>query len=323
MVDLDAVLHLQPVEQHLQVRLAHRPHHDLVGVGVDLDAQRRVLRREPAQAPARACPRRRWCAAVSAVGSSGSGITQGSISAGAAGSDSVSPVSARVSRATATMSPATPESTGVSVPPSTAEMAPTRSSTSWSSWPRSSAGEPGEVAGHVHGGVGHQGPREDPHDADPADVRVRRRLRPPRPPAGRRGRTSSGSRGSPSGVVTAGAGCSNGEGNPRTTTSSSSAVAEPGERVGGQHRVERAAGHRLLEVVDERVERDLLAREPAVEQAVVLGLLDDPLDQPLPGSLDELQVLGVGVPLHPGAAGVVEDLLRQQADQARPAPPRR
>ena len=112
-----------------------------------------------------------------------------------------------------------------------------------------------------------------------------------------------------------GAGCSRGEGKPRTTTSSSSCRPEARGRVRGQHGVERPSRHRLLEVLDERVEADLLAGEPAVEQAVVLGLLDDPLDQPRPRALDELEVLAVGLALHPGAAGVVEHLLRQQADE--------
>jgi hypothetical protein len=75
--------------------------------------------------------------AVTAVGSSGSGIVHGSISADDAGVESVSPVSARVRRATATMSPAVPVVTGVSVPPSGRETAPTRSSMSWSGCPRS------------------------------------------------------------------------------------------------------------------------------------------------------------------------------------------
>ena len=55
--------------------------------------------------------------------------------------------------------------------------------------------------------------------------------------------------------------------------------AEPGGRHAGQHRVEGAAGDGRLQVVDDRVEADLLAAEVAVEQAVVLGLGDDRLDQ--------------------------------------------
>ena len=49
----------------------------------------------------------------------------------------MSPVSALPSRATAQMSPAGQAATGRSVAPSGEEMAPIRSSTSWSGWPRS------------------------------------------------------------------------------------------------------------------------------------------------------------------------------------------
>ena len=58
-------------------------------------------------------------------------------SRGSSGEDSVSPVSALVSRATAQMSPAGQAATGRSVAPSGEEIAPTRSSTSWSGCPRS------------------------------------------------------------------------------------------------------------------------------------------------------------------------------------------
>ena len=47
----------------------------------------------------------------------------------------------------------------------------------------------------------------------------------------------------------------------------------------GQHRVEGAARDRRLQVVDDRVEADLLAAQVAVQQAVVLGLGDHRLDQ--------------------------------------------
>ncbi len=47
----------------------------------------------------------------------------------------------------------------------------------------------------------------------------------------------------------------------------------------GSHRVEGPGGHRLLEVRQQRLLADLLAGEVAVHQPLVLGLLDDRLDQ--------------------------------------------
>ena len=74
--------------------------------------------------------------ATMATGSSGSGITHGSISSGSSLDDRVSPVSARLSLATAQMSPAMAFATVRWVLPSGDVSAPTFSSTSWSSCPR-------------------------------------------------------------------------------------------------------------------------------------------------------------------------------------------
>ena len=76
-------------------------------------------------------------AASTAIGSSGSGMSHGSISSGAALADSVSPVSAVPSRPIAQMSPAIARSIGRSVAPSGEKIWPTRSSASWSGCPRS------------------------------------------------------------------------------------------------------------------------------------------------------------------------------------------
>ena len=65
-----------------------------------------------------------------ATGSSGSGLSQASISSGRSRSDRVSPVSAVPSLATAQMSPATHWATGRWTLPSGEVMAPMRSSTS-------------------------------------------------------------------------------------------------------------------------------------------------------------------------------------------------
>ena len=76
-------------------------------------------------------------AASTATGSCGVGRSQGGTSRGSSGEDRVSPVSALTSRATAQMSPAGQAATGRSAAPSGEEIAPTRSSTSWSGCPRS------------------------------------------------------------------------------------------------------------------------------------------------------------------------------------------
>ena len=73
--------------------------------------------------------------AETAIGSSGSGITHGSISSGSSLLDSVSPVSAVASLATAQMSPATASVTARCCLPSGQVSAPIRSSVSWSAWP--------------------------------------------------------------------------------------------------------------------------------------------------------------------------------------------
>ena len=68
-----------------------------------------------------------------AIGSSGCGTCQGFNNSGEATSESVSPVSARLSFATAQMSPATQVGTDCWVLPNGEESEPMRSSTSWSS----------------------------------------------------------------------------------------------------------------------------------------------------------------------------------------------
>ena len=55
---------------------------------------------------------------------------------------------------------------------------------------------------------------------------------------------------------------------------------------GGQHGVEDTARDGPLQVLDERLDVDLLAAEIAVHEGLVLALGDDPLDQPVAGLLD-------------------------------------
>jgi hypothetical protein len=55
--------------------------------------------------------------------------------------------------------------------------------------------------------------------------------------------------------------------------------AEPGLRAHRKDRVERAAGDRRLEVVDEHIQPEVLTGEVAIEQRLVLAVVDDRLDQ--------------------------------------------
>ncbi len=74
-LDLDAVAVAQPVEQHVDVRLAHAPQHELVGLGVVLQPQRRVLGDQPGEALGQLVLVGLGLARRSATGSSGSGIS--------------------------------------------------------------------------------------------------------------------------------------------------------------------------------------------------------------------------------------------------------
>ncbi len=97
------------------------------------------------------------------------------------------------------------------------------------------------------------------------------------------------------------------------------ADAEPGRRHAGQHRVERAARDRRLEVGDQLVVRDALPGQVAVEQVVVLRLGDDPLHERVPAAARCLDVLRVGGPCLELARGRVEHRPGQQPDQPRGA----
>ena len=61
--------------------------------------------------------------------------------------------------------------------------------------------------------------------------------------------------------------------------------ADAGGRADRDHRVERAAGDRGLQVVDQGGDLEVLAAEVAVHERLVLGLLDDALDQRSAGVL--------------------------------------
>ena len=83
------------------------------------------------------------CVAASmATGMSGSGMSQGATSSGSSLAEIVSPVSAVPSLVSAQISPATQKGTGRSPDPSGEYRWVTRSSLSWSSWPRSAIPRP-------------------------------------------------------------------------------------------------------------------------------------------------------------------------------------
>jgi hypothetical protein len=84
----------------------------------------------------------------------------------------------------------------------------------------------------------------------------------------------------------------------------------------GQHREQPAGGHRLLQVADQVGGGDLLPAEVAVHQLLVLGLLDDRLDQLLAQAGHGVGEVVGDVALGPLAALVGGGPARQQADQA-------
>ena len=134
-----------------------------------------------------------------ATGSSGSGSSQGSTSAGRLLLDKVSEVSAAASLETSTRSPAMARGFGRASSPSGADRGPARSSSlSWSGWPvddgarRSAAGDRRRAAGC----------RRSACRRTPGPARAGRRTgrwwsAPPRRPADRRGRRSAAPKCSP------------------------------------------------------------------------------------------------------------------------------
>ena len=154
--------------------------------------------------------------ATIATGSNGSGISQASTSSGLSLAEMVSPVSAVVDLVSATMSPAMQVGTSRTVEPSGEYRWAKRSSASWSGWPRSARPWP-EMCTAVSG-------RSVPEN-------TRTRLTRPTygsmvvlttsATSGPLGSQVSGARGVASRPVTAGSGCSSGDGKPLTSTSSS------------------------------------------------------------------------------------------------------
>ncbi|CKS93545.1 Uncharacterised protein [Mycobacterium tuberculosis] len=163
--------------------------------------------------------------------------------------------------------------------------------------------------------VGPDGSGEHPHQADPADVGVRRRLH----HLGEQRRV----------IVT-------GQLRMRDTLRGKDLrqwvlhrrrksaggylkqfqCADPGAAAHRNHREERASGDGFLQILDQHRLVDRLAAEVALHQGLILGFLDDSFDQGAARLLDSLGVrLGRGS-CRSLAVGVLVQCLRKQSDQA-------
>ena len=155
-----------------------------------------------------------------------------------------------------------------------------------------------EVAGHVHRLLGGEGAGEDADQAEAADVRVAGRLHDLGHQRALRVALD---------LVGAAAGRREDVGRrvlrrrrePRHGEVEQLGAADPGLRADGDDRVERRAGHGLLEVLGEHLGVDVLAAEVAVHQGLVLGLLDHALDERA-AELLVAAVAGVEQPGQPG-----------------------
>ena len=172
------------------------------------------------------------------------------------------------------------------------------------------------MARHVNRRVGPDGPGEHPDQADPADVGIRRRLDHLGQQRSVRVAGQALSRVLPCGVNTSGSGCSGRRREARGDDLQQFQRADAGAAARRNHREERRAGDGLLQILDQHRLVDLLAAEVALHQRLVLGLLDDSLDQGAAQFLDRIGVRRVGrVGVGALAAGVLVVRLRQQPDQ--------
>ena len=172
------------------------------------------------------------------------------------------------------------------------------------------------MARHVHRRVGPDRPGEHPDQADPADVGIRRRLH----HLGQKGSVRVAAqavaggalRGEHLGQLMLGRGGESAGGDLQQFER-----ADAGGAAHRDHREERTPRDRLLQVVDQHRLIDLLAAEVTLHQRLVLGLLDDSLDQGAAQFLDRVGVGRVGLmPCGALAVGVLVVGLRQQTDQS-------
>ena len=289
-VDLRRRSGAQPVEQHVGVRLAHAPQHQLVGLGVVLQPQRRVLGDQPLQALrqlvlvglARA-PRWRPAAA-------GRASPTARTSSGSSLADSVSPVSARASLATAhdvAGDACGDRALGLAERRRTARRPARRRR-----GPRA-RGRPVPCPETCTGHVGAQGAGEDPHQARSGRRRGRSWSSRPRRPAARPGRRSAARAACRPGGSPAGSACSSGRREARRDDLEQlGRCRDRSARRTRQHRDRRMPRATAVSRSSIRTSTSIvLAAEVAVHQGLVLGLRDDPLDQRVAGALDQRQVL--------------------------------
>jgi hypothetical protein len=220
------------------------------------------------------------------------------MSSGCSLDDSVSPVSAVPSLATAQMFPAVHAVSGRCSLPSGEVSAPIRSSSSWSGCPR--AGK------HAH-------------ERDPTHVGVRRGLHDlgeQRP---------VGVAGEPGDRLA----LRRGDGGQRVLERRRERLGHDLEQFGhadaerggeGKHRVEAALGDGLLQVLDQHRRLDRLSAEIAVHEGLVFALGDDPLDERVTLLRHPVRVVARGLRVGARPGRVVVQRLGQQPDQ--PADPR-
>lgn len=168
---------------------------------------------------------------------------------------------------------------------------------------------------HVNRGVGLDGSGEDPDQADPADVGVRRRL----DHFGEQWRVNV------AGQVGVGDALWGEDLRQRMFAGRGEAPrgnfeqfqrADTGAGAHRDHRKKRAPSNGLRQILDQDRFVDLLATEVALHQRLILGLFDDSLDQGPAGLLYSVRVRSSGCRLAARAVCVGVLGLGQQADQA-------
>ncbi len=325
-VDLHAVAGAQPLQCHIDMRLAQTPQHHLTGVGMVFQPQRRILRHQAGQ------PLRELVVVGLAVRLDGDGqqrvrhrpglhqerrvlVGEGVAGLGAGQLGHARQIAGdRLRQRTLLLAEgrrqrADPLVDVMVLVPAVLQAVP----------------------GDMHRLVGAQGAGEDPYERDPADVRI----------GGGLDHLGHQRAVRIAGQLRAGGAVDAGHGRRGTLSGSGEAAGDQlqqlhgaqalpgavGGRRRGQYGMEGAPGDRRLQIPDERFDVDLLAAQIAVHEGLVLALGDDPLDQAVTRLLDQRQLLLGRRALDPFPRRVVEDPLGQQPDQARhrgvPVGPRR
>ena len=209
------------------------------------------------------------------------------------------------------MSPAIACSIGRRVAPSGEKICPTRSSASWSGWPRSPPPCPDTCTAVSGVSVPENTRRIDSRPwYGSTDVRTTSAS------SGPDGSQLSVGVGLPNRPITAGGSSSVGRRETAGEHLQQLGQPEPGRRAHRHERVERAARDGGLEVVDQHVEVDLVAVREALEQRLVLAVGDDRLDERVARVLDVDLRRDRGVLLRRVPGGVVEPGPAEQPDQA-------